>query len=786
MVGANRVVGGNRWIGIALLLAAWTTTAAAVPREFMLSRDKSRYFETLGNLADVKPPKDYAPPVIDRAPSPIDNATIHPSLPRVGRATRPGAPSPGKPRKAEGPCVYPGVPRGTTSTDYLQNHRGSLLPAGLQLIIKENISSPDFPAKPDEAKWSDDAGSALRVVEGPVLGAYLVELPMQMNGYALLGMIQKMFDRDKKRKASEKGCRYDYIEISVPAEPAAFPDDADDPFFDKQWNLQNSQKGSANFVGAWKAIDIWTKTRTLVPVTIAVVDGGFDKETPGNRLELAYAHRFDFGARQLDPHEDHSTFPRCEKESDAKGCHGEMVGAVIAARTNNKIGLAGALAIGPLTTFKVAALGGAGKDAAQKIIPIPFYWMNASLHAVALPIYRKRDGTFYERGSSGTCWGGLVGRINDCLGETRIDNPAGPAKVINWSFSTSGVACSFFQQDGVNRLRSAGAIIVASAGNSGKAFSAGSPANCEGVIVATAHDRYGIFGGVSENFSSMGIVGRTISAPGIDVPVIGMPKEKRYDSFPEVVSGTSFAAPHISATIALMLAVNPSLTYEEVLTILIETGREHTSEWGKNPYRLLDAGKAVERVIANMPPVPAPTTMAPRTNARRVLTSSSGDYEAGPIWSNTDATDKCPRTCSKAGLGWNLNWRTTVPGRMSVCGCVEGSSPVSNRPMDAPANQQTVVSSDRQAPTPVSPQVPAPVFQWSSLPASQLLQGSGAMSGTPPATQQRGPGDYQAGPIWNNADAQGKCPAVCSRARLTWNRNWLTTVPGQMSVCGCQ
>jgi hypothetical protein len=42
--------------------------------------------------------------------------------------------------------------------------------------------------------------------------------------------------------------------------------------------------------------------------------------------------------------------------------------------------------------------------------------------------------------------------------------------------------------------------------------------------------------------------------------------------------------------------------------------------------------------------------------------------------------------------------------------------------------------------------------------------------------------DVNAGPIWNNADAQTKCPTVCTS--LAWNGQWTTTVPGRMSVCG--
>lgn len=45
--------------------------------------------------------------------------------------------------------------------------------------------------------------------------------------------------------------------------------------------------------------------------------------------------------------------------------------------------------------------------------------------------------------------------------------------------------------------------------------------------------------------------------------------------------------------------------------------------------------------------------------------------------------------------------------------------------------------------------------------------------------------DIDAGPIWSNPDAQGKCPTVCADVARTWNGQWTTTQPGVMSVCGC-
>ena len=90
------------------------------------------------------------------------------------------------------------------------------------------------------------------------------------------------------------------------------------------------------------------------------------------------------------------------------------------------------------------------------------------------------------------------------------------------------------------------------------------------------------------------------------------------------------------------------------------------------------------------------------------------DVNAGPIWNNDDANNKCPHVCS--GLQWNGQWSTTQQGVMSVCGTTAGV-------------------------------------------------------------------DIPIGPISNNDDAKGKCPGQLSKT--TWSGQWRTTQPGTMSVCGC-
>ncbi|AIT63281.1 mannan-binding lectin [Coxiella burnetii] len=46
--------------------------------------------------------------------------------------------------------------------------------------------------------------------------------------------------------------------------------------------------------------------------------------------------------------------------------------------------------------------------------------------------------------------------------------------------------------------------------------------------------------------------------------------------------------------------------------------------------------------------------------------------------------------------------------------------------------------------------------------------------------------DFPAGPIWNQADAQNKCPPVCASHGARWTGNWHTVREGRQSVCQCR
>lgn len=67
---------------------------------------------------------------------------------------------------------------------------------------------------------------------------------------------------------------------------------------------------------------------------------------------------------------------------------------------------------------------------------------------------------------------------------------------------------------------------------------------------------------------------------------------------------------------------------------------------------------------------------------------------------------------------------------------------------------------------------------WHS--AMWKLKGYRAAPARPAAAK---PYTVNAGPIWNQKDAESKCPALASSQSATWTGHWWTTVQGKMSVC---
>lgn len=171
------------------------------------------------------------------------------------------------------------------------------------------------------------------------------------------------------------------------------------------------------------------------------------------------------------------------------------------------------------------------------------------------------------------------------------------AKVINASWA-SGCSYNNYHQQIINEIYENGTIIVAAAGNGSTCYGPESlvyPAAYEYVISVSSIGRFDnherIDGDVNSTHQHNDSV--DIVAPGYNVPM-GVANNSYTTG-----NGSSFAAPFVSGTIALMLSVNPCLSYQGVLNILRETAADiytlnpiYTGLLGAGR---LDAGAAVEK-----------------------------------------------------------------------------------------------------------------------------------------------------------------------------------------------
>lgn len=173
-----------------------------------------------------------------------------------------------------------------------------------------------------------------------------------------------------------------------------------------------------------------------------------------------------------------------------------------------------------------------------------------------------------------------------------------PAKVINMSLGGDG-ACNAAYQDAVDEINAAGVTIVASAGNStGHAVS--SPANCAGVIAVAGLRHVGTKVGFSDlgpqisiaapggNCINLGVNEPclypilTTSNSGLTTPVLHANGGSIYTDAQNISIGTSFSAPLVAGSAALVIAAQPVLRPTEVAAFLRSTARPFPTTGGDN------------------------------------------------------------------------------------------------------------------------------------------------------------------------------------------------------------
>lgn len=311
--------------------------------------------------------------------------------------------------------------------------------------------------------------------------------------------------------------------INYPAAEGDITFQFNDPQYSKQWNLTNPTTGVQNTGNA--------RLRRGANVKVAVLDTGY---VPHPDLVTGMANGYDFVSDPLsardgngrDPNPldegDYAPYNLCKDQANAHTStwHGTHVAGIIGARGNNGMGIVGVADLARVQPVRVLGrCGGRTSDIADAII-----WA-AGGHVDGVP-----DNTY-------------------------------PAKIINMSIGTV-TQCPAAYQRAIDIARSKGALVVAAAGNGNTEAAKYAPANCRGVITVGATTKEG----KRASFSNYG-TRVNISAPGENILSLSVNSLDRPDNtkFTYVYeSGTSMAAPHVSALLAQQLVNGTSMTTKQV------------------------------------------------------------------------------------------------------------------------------------------------------------------------------------------------------------------------------
>ncbi len=437
------------------------------------------------------------------------------------------------------------------------------LPSGVEVMTVDPLA----PASPQSGKG--------RLSRKETIGTYLGMPRSETN-------ILTALTADRIRKL-RKDPRVEYAEPNIIRRPFAVPNDQ---FFDLQWHYQLINLPQA-----------WDRTTGSNTTTVAVLDTGIVATHPDFASRLLPG--FDFITDPANARDGDGIDPDPNDDGDlgnpggqTSTFHGTHVAGTVGAATNNAVGVAGTTWQTRLMPLRVlGTFGGTDLDIAQAI-----------RYAAGLP------------NSSGTV-------------------PPDRAHIINMSLGGPGFSQTL--ANAVQAARSEGVIIVAASGNDGQAR-INYPASLNGVISVAAVDINSTRAFYSTFASTV-----DVAAPGgdnrVDLNLDGQPDGVLSTLASDATSplsftygfyqGTSMATPHIAGVIALMLAVNPTLTPLDIDQFLAGThpstsvpitldlgdpGRDDSYGHG-----LIQASQAVQAALA----VPGGTGPPPAGSALSVSTS---------------------------------------------------------------------------------------------------------------------------------------------------------------------
>jgi serine protease len=331
----------------------------------------------------------------------------------------------------------------------------------------------------------------------------------------------------------------------APTQPAPTPARVgrapNDPLYALQWHYrasagEGSSPGGAGFVNFWEAQQLGSRA-----VRVAVLDTGLDLSHPDMRNAANVTTGVDLinnpergGDNDGVDADANDAGDRCgaATENSYHGTH--VAGTIGAAATDDRIGVAGGA--WDVTVIPVRVLGRCGGELADIV--------------------------------SGIRWAAGIAPAITAGGQQIVNRTQ--AGIINMSL-TIQAPCPASMQAAIDAAVSRNVVVVVAAGNKANQASLYAPANCNNVIVVGANDARGglafysnfgaqvdllapggdIFADSDNDGRPDGVLSTRTTQSGCYDPLNSNSTERCYYSF---LQGTSMAAPHVSAALALLAA----------------------------------------------------------------------------------------------------------------------------------------------------------------------------------------------------------------------------------------
>jgi len=360
----------------------------------------------------------------------------------------------------------------------------------------------------------------------------------------------------------EKDFIFDHQFAKRPPAPESLLVTPDDTLWDLQWHFANNGTEPGQSAGGAGFVDFWTRQGVTgsSKVTVAVVDTGLAMSHPdiaaspnivsGWDMVRDPAMGNDGDGRDSDPN-DPGDLCNPNQPGGRDSFHGTHVaGTIGAAASNNGAGVSGGA--WDVTIVPVRALGKCGGRLSD---------INDAIR-----------------------WAGGIMPAEGPNGERIFTTH--PADIINLSIGLFE-ACPASMQDAIDAVVERGAVVVAAAGNARLSTALYAPASCRNVITVAAGDARGYIAPYSNFGPEVDILapggnldrddnndgrpdGVLSTRPTQDCydPLTGDPIASCYYAYEQ---GTSMAAPHVSAALALISAREPGLTGPQMTARLMET-----------------------------------------------------------------------------------------------------------------------------------------------------------------------------------------------------------------------